>query len=140
MFLAIQSFQRMLLILLLCVSFTTQAMAVSLMSCEGMDMNEMSMQTHAQMNTPLTKDKHKAMLHGEHQIKPLLMDNTHHIKETVNVNCNQCVCALAPCSVPVLMHQMNALEPVMLLLSRLPSITTPILSPVNVSLYKPPIV
>ncbi|MCL1123351.1 hypothetical protein [Shewanella surugensis] len=138
MFLIIQFIQRILLISLLCLSFVTQSMAGLVMSCD--DMNEMSMQ--ADMKTGVITSQlsmqhmSETMLHGENKLKMFCSDKN---VEQGNQQCNQCVCVLMSCSSPALTHQLSPHEPILLLLSRLPSITTPILASVTSSVYKPPI-
>lgn len=134
--------QKALLILLLCLSFITQSMAGVMMSCDDTDMSDMDIQTDMKMSTAVST-RHLSMQKmtqterlEKHSFQAASCKED---KSSVHQECHQCVCVLAPCSTPVLTHQLSTLKPLLLLLSRFPPTTAQILSPVTASLYKPPI-
>ena len=110
-------------------------------------MVEMNMQTDMEMGilAPVLLTKGSAQHHNESALNASCVESgTNKISQedsfAAHQVCQQCTCTLLSCANPVVVQQLHSHTPILLLVSRLSSATLAISSPINPTLYRPPII
>ncbi|WP_299492489.1 hypothetical protein [uncultured Shewanella sp.] len=140
-----RSIYRAFFVLLLCLSFITQTMAGTMMSCEEMNMTETNMQTDMKMGmltqALLMKDQSHHQAHNASAScgKDIVSGMNQGANQSAHQQCQQCHCVVAPCSSPVVTQQLHSHTPLLLLVARLSAVSVATSSPLNPTLYRPPI-
>lgn len=117
-----------------------------MMSCDKMDMAEMNMQTNMKMGSlaSVLFTKGSAQRHSQSAISASCAESatnetSQESVQAAHQSCQQCTCTLLSCTSPVVVQQLHSYTPILLLVNRLSSATLAISSPINPTLYRPPI-